>query len=144
MSIYGDILTQMKVLSNISPFTTNRIIRKMPLVLEGVDSLPLLLICPAFQFDSQEAFEGKITIDYKALVVLIFQGNQAFETGLSAMFDAAQSIRHALHVTALDTVETVFDSSIKLNPIFDEAALLKNFDWHAMELTYRSSENRNS
>ena len=143
MSVYGDILADVKSLSGISPFAGNVIIRKSPIVLKA-DTLPLLLICPAFQFDSEEAFEGKIILDYKVLIVLVFAGNQTWETGLSTMFDAAQAIRHAVHVTVLSTATTVFDSSIKLNPAFDDAALLKNYDWHAIELTYRSSESRNS
>lgn len=113
------------------------------------DPLPLLLIVPFYEADAAEAFEGKITIDYKVGLAVVFAGNGKFETDLANVIDAKDALRKKLHVagaSCLPTATTVYDSDLDLNPsraLFDLGALDENLDVALMLVTYRSEESRN-
>jgi len=119
-------------------------IRKSLELLEGdAGWLPVCLLIPDTQVNTNEGFEGSLIRTYKIRIAIIWAGNMQLESDMEDMTAALSNIPKVLNVTSLTAATTVFDSTVNFSPIYDAAAIPRMYDHSVIDVNYLSSELRN-
>jgi len=149
VSVYWDILAAVRTkIRSVTEIGLAEVkIRPKPLVINGTDTLPLVLVCP--RKDSWEGipdlqFDNNCIVAYPVLVGVVIEGNFD-QDGLKWQLNVRDAIRRKLfNPTVLQSsVPSVFDVVYEPNPRgVDMAALAAHLDLSFQQFTWSSSEAR--
>lgn len=144
MSSYWDVLTSAQAVVqglNLTGVLTEQVrVRKKPVYLAEHDTLPLVVLSPQQEGVEQLAFGNYGVFVFPVLVTVIQESALRWED-LQWLLEARESIRRALHKTALGST-SVFDCDYDPAPVYDAAALNAGFDVSTMAFAFKTQEDR--
>ena len=141
MSVYGSILTACKsLILTIPGVTSGQVkIRKRPVFIAGVDTLPFYCLSPRRRVVRKYVMKDTVEYGYPVLVTYWQEAKFDFET-VEAELAAFEAVAGKLMTLSLSGVPTVTDFKYDPQPDFDLPAVDAAFDLSAQEFTYISQQ----
>ena len=141
MSVYTDILSAVKANLTTALPAQNIRIRKKAVAVQD-DTFPLVLVVPVKDEYQDDTFSGYVVLAYEVLVVCVNSGGDSLDTDFGIL-DTRQTVRQTLHQPTLSGADTVYDTQVDLQPVFDSSALSKTYNYSPLIFKFISREVRN-
>lgn len=139
-SLYGQIITGVQgVINGLSlPGVTAVRRRKFPVILDDIDTPPVILVCPLGVKPLRFQFARQVTLEYGVLVATIFDKTDTTEAGLDTFIDVQEPLLLALINPQLPNIGAEWDVDIDPDPAFDPAGLEPRWDFNLIEARYKA------
>ena len=144
MSVYFDILSALQTrVSTAVGVNATVALRKRPVMLTG-DPFPMIVIAPTDDGEiiEQEAFGGKVTYIYPAIVVMYLAGNRDQDLDVEGYLALRQTVRNAIYQPLLGGASTVYDTQLNVGGPFIQVEQRATVELTSFRVNYLSLEQR--